>query len=71
MAGWLFIFLLSLASAKPLDASKGIQTKASWLLLMDLNSQSSPRFGDYFGSYNSLILSVVWLHKILKTKSFH
>ena len=47
------------AVAKPLDASEGIRTRANWLLLMDLNSQPSPRLGDYFGSYNSLILSTI------------
>ena len=51
------------ATTKPLDASEGIRIGVGWLLLTDLNNQPSPRLGDCFGFYSSLILSAVWLHK--------
>ena len=56
---------------KSLDTFERIQIGARWLLLMNLNNQQSPQFGDCFGSYSSFILSPVWLHRILKTGSFH
>ena len=65
MAGWLFIFLLSLASAKaqaaatkPLNASEEIQTKASWLLLTNLNNLQSGKVISN-PSFNSILTKVV------------
>ena len=76
MAGWLFLFLLSLASAKsqllkPLNLFEGIQIGVGWLLTMDLDSQPSLQLGNYPRSYGGLILLVVWLYKILKTENSH